>query len=98
MPETVCRGVGVAGAAPERGSMGAAPPIGSLVFARGTWKAEFAEVVFTAKAGFCVEEGAVVDASPIGASGTFLNEPAVSEVVVSGNERVGGPPKSFPSS
>jgi hypothetical protein len=61
-------------------------------FAIGIW------IVLLAADGSGTEAVAGVVASPIGASGTFLNEPAVSGVVVSGKERVGGPPKSFPSS
>ena len=90
LPETVCRGVGVVGA-PESGSTGAEPPMGSG-FAIGIW------IVLSAADGSGTGAVAGVVASPIGAMERFLLEEEFWDGVGSRNERVGGPPKSFPSS
>ena len=97
MPETVWSGLGEAGAEPESGSMGAdpaeaEPPMGSTGFAIGICTAVSAEEG--------IETGADAgeDASPIGAIEIFLY--GVESVAVAGGsmERVGAPPKLFPSS
>ena len=95
MPETVCRGVGVVGA-PESGSTGAEPPMADPPMgsglAIGIW------IVLSAADGTGTGAVAGVVASPIGAMERFLLEEEFWVGVGSRNERMGGPPKSFPSS
>ena len=95
MPETVCRGVGVVGA-PESGSTGAEPPIADPPmgsgFAIGIW------IVLSAADGCGTGAVAGVVASPIGAMERLLFGEEFWVGDGSKNERVGGPPKSFPSS
>ena len=97
LPETVWSGVGELGAEPESGSTGAdpsgeEPPIGSIGLAIGIFTAASAED------GMETGTEAGVDASPIGAIEIFLFEVESVEVAGGSKERVGGPPKLFPSS